>query len=169
MPSRRSCPSHEQPSTSPLRDAFYSMLHQGVSMAKSRHTMKFPESFDNSGDNDKHLFKFRLNKIPVVFTRSVAKLDYDRLRACMSQRTSSPSGRWDNGKLFILFDSAGYRCALNTSCVSLAQFLFNSLYTPPTGKHFSDENIRVVPVDGSPIMTLKLIFSRLIRMRVATM
>lgn len=124
-------------------------------MAKSSHTMKFPESFDNRGDNEKHLFKFRLNRIPVAFARSVAKHDYDRLRACMSQRTSSPSGRWDNGKLFILFDSIGYRCALNTSCVSLAQFLFNASCTIPTDEHFSDEKIRVVPVDGSPIMTFR--------------
>lgn len=125
-------------------------------MAQSNCTIKLTDSFDDSGDNEKCLFKFRLNKIPVVlFTRLVAKHDYDRLRACMSQRTSSPTGDWDNGKVFILFDSVGYRCALNTSCISHAQFVFNPLYTIPMEKHSRQESIRVFPVDGSPIMTFK--------------
>ncbi len=109
----------------------------------------------NTGDKENRLFRFRLNRIPVLFTRSVSKTDYDRLRACMSQRTSDPTGHWDNGKLFILFDTIGYRCALNTSCISLAQFLFNRVYIPSRDRHPGQVSIRVFPVDGSPIVTFK--------------
>lgn len=123
-------------------------------MAKSTRTTTFREPHDDSGDNKKHLFMFRLNKVPVtLFSRTVTGHDYDRLRACMSNRTSNPTGHWDNRKLFILFDSIGYRCALNTACISVAQFLFNPGYIPLRDEQSSPNHIRVFLVDGSSMMT----------------